>query len=1098
MAQQWLTFPGAIASRLAAITIGVLLSVTEILTPVTSQAQMRSAIVSDGTLPTPTAVTQVGNVYNINGGTIRGGNQFQSFDVFSVGTGDIASFNGPSGITNILSRVTGLQSGLQQSLIDGTLQTSIPGANLFLMNPAGVVFGPNATLNVSGSVTITSADYLRLGETGRFNATPGVADALLSAAPVAAFGFINPTPAPITVQGSFLNIPITTDPETSQPVGHALSLVGGDITVAADPLTGTPSYLSVPSGQIALVSVASPGEVLSPSLQSGANVTMGTIRLQEFSILDVSGSTLEGDGHAGTIRIRSGQLVMDSAIILADTVSGISGNNLGVSIVTQGDVFLANTSLILTESFGAGRSGDIEISARNVTIADGSLVQTITTDVGQGGNITVNASNSVAVTGTDSSGNPSNIQTLTFGTENGGSVSIVASSLNVSDNGFLQTASFGSGNPGYVSILLGNDLNVTSGGRISSDGGGVTSGNITITADQAFISGQSDQGRSRIENKNGTERTGNIEFNVRDLIVTDGARINNEGPGQSGNITIVATESVSVSDQAKIRMVTDSGPGGVLDISAPTFTMDQGILQTLAVRSGDAGAITLNADNVTLRGSQINSQTVQGLGRGGDVTINSTNMVKLFGQFTGSETDIAGPAGIFTTTAGLGAEAGSVLVKATAVELSEGARINSSTFGAGNAGTITVQGLASPADSITINGSGSGLFTDTQGSGAGGNITAWANQVQLSNGATISSKTSGSGNAGNILVKANDVAMSGGATITAASTGAGNAGTVTIQGTNSPANSIVIAGVGTGLFTDTQATGAGGNIDLNARTITLQNGGTVSANSSGTNTNATGGSITMNATDQVTMTGGSAITATSTGPGNAGNISINAGQQFDMRDSSINTESSQASGGNIDVQAIAQVRLVNSTISTSVLGGSGSGGNITIDPNVVVLQNSQIIAQAIQGAGGNITIFTPLFLADSTSLVSASSQFGLNGTVTIQSPTSNLSGSLGVLSSKTGQAQGLVTQRCAALANGQASSFVVAGREQLPADPGGWLTSPLAFAGLEPDRFYNDAVASAPMALTIQDTEMVSLRRITPPGFLLAHFAESEATGCRS
>ena len=93
-------------------------------------------IMSDNTLPTPTTVNPVGNLYNINGGTISGTNQFHSFDVFSVGPGDIASFNGPIGITNILGRVTGLQSGLQVSSIYGTIQSTIPGANLFLMNPA--------------------------------------------------------------------------------------------------------------------------------------------------------------------------------------------------------------------------------------------------------------------------------------------------------------------------------------------------------------------------------------------------------------------------------------------------------------------------------------------------------------------------------------------------------------------------------------------------------------------------------------------------------------------------------------------------------------------------------------------------------------------------------------------------------------------------------------------------------------------------------------------------------------------------------------------------------------------------------------------------
>ena len=155
---------------------------------------------------------------------------------------------------------------------------------------------------------------------------------------------------------------------------------------------------------------------------------------------------------------------------------------------------------------------------------------------------------------------------------------------------------------------------------------------------------------------------------------------------------------------------------------------------------------------------------------------------------------------------------------------------------------------------------------------------------------------------------------------------------------------------------------------------------------------------------------------------------------------------------------------------------------------------------AAQGAGGNITLTTPLYLRDSTSRVEASSQFGVNGTVTIQSPTSNVSGSLGPLASKPSQAQALLTQRCAALASGQASSFVVAGREQLPTDPGGWLSSPLAFAALGESLDADYAVASIPivMAIAADDTGTVSLRRLTPAGFLMANFAESEATGCHS
>ena len=167
---------------------------------------------------------------------------------------------------------------------------------------------------------------------------------------------------------------------------------------------------------------------------------------------------------------------------------------------------------------------------------------------------------------------------------------------------------------------------------------------------------------------------------------------------------------------------------------------------------------------------------------------------------------------------------------------------------------------------------------------------------------------------------------------------------------------------------------------------------------------------------------------------------------------------------------------------------------------MILQKNSQILAEAIQGNGGNITIFTPLFLADSTSLVSAKSEFGLNGTVTIQSPTSNLSESLGTLTSKPSQAQSLLTQRCAALANGQASSFVVAGREQLPADPGSWLSGPLAFSALGESLDTANAVTSIPtvMAMAADNSGTVSLRRLTPAGFLIANFADSEATGCHS
>ena len=143
------------------------------------------------------------------------------------------------------------------------------------------------------------------------------------------------------------------------------------------------------------------------------------------------------------------------------------------------------------------------------------------------------------------------------------------------------------------------------------------------------------------------------------------------------------------------------------------------------------------------------------------------------------------------------------------------------------------------------------------------------------------------------------------------------------------------------------------------------------------------------------------------------------------------------------------VRLTNSQINASVQGSSTTiGGSIVIDPNSVILQNSQILAQATQGQGGNISITTNVFLPDANSLVDASSQLGVNGTVTIQSPTSNLSAVWARLLQNYAEAAALLRARCAAQVSGQSSSFVVAGRDSLPLEPGGWLPSPLALEGM--------------------------------------------------
>ena len=229
--------------------------------PIASQVQAAAPITPSGldteinrSQTPPAGTTQ----YDITGGTRPGGgaNLFHSFGDFNIPTNHIANFlNGVSfdgngnpfsaGLptSNILGRVTGGNI----SNIFGTIQTSgFTNANLFLINPAGFLFGPSATINVGGVMTFTSSDYIKLTDGTRFNAIPNAAaDALLTASPVSAFGFLGSNPGAITVQGSQFTVAEDT----------GISLVGGDITIQS-------SRLSAPSGHINLASIASPGEIL--------------------------------------------------------------------------------------------------------------------------------------------------------------------------------------------------------------------------------------------------------------------------------------------------------------------------------------------------------------------------------------------------------------------------------------------------------------------------------------------------------------------------------------------------------------------------------------------------------------------------------------------------------------------------------------------------------------------------------------------------------------------------------------------------------------------------------------------------------------------
>ncbi len=237
-----------------------------------------------------TTLNTSGNTTNITGGTRPGGgpNLFHSFNQFSVGAGDVAAFVNPGGVSNVIGRVI----GGSPSNINGTVQAL--NANLFFVNPSGIVFGPSAQLNVSGSAYFSTAQQLRLSDGGIFSANTALLafDSTLSVGSPVSFGFLG--------QGPYGSI-VLSAPSTVLQTGAVLGLMGGGIQIngskisaqrvmlgstssagemATQPFVGDPFSGAVGNGQIQALPgtliVAGGGGVIPPSVDVSPNVTVPT------------------------------------------------------------------------------------------------------------------------------------------------------------------------------------------------------------------------------------------------------------------------------------------------------------------------------------------------------------------------------------------------------------------------------------------------------------------------------------------------------------------------------------------------------------------------------------------------------------------------------------------------------------------------------------------------------------------------------------------------------------------------------------------------------------------------------------------------------
>jgi len=965
----------------------------------------------DGSFGTSGALTGPNYLIPASAGKQAGGNLFHSFSQFDLSNGEIATFQAPltpATINNILARIN---SGSMSS-IDGTIRSEINGANLYLINPAGFMFGQHAQLDITGSFTATSASSIKLSDGAHFDAHPGSADLSLSSAPVSAFGFLS-APGPITVKGSL-----------SVPTGSGLSLLGGNISL-------NNASLSAPSGQMALVSTKRAGDV---SASFKAPKASGSISLSN-STVDTSGA------KGGAIVIRGGQLALNQSTISSNTSGSGKGGRMDVHI--GGNTAVTFRGTIRTTTSGPGQAGDLSLSSGSLNLSVNSFIgsQALSTAAGtaRAGSVNVNAGNL-------SVSNESEISTSTFGSGKANLVSISAGNITLTgDSSGLATGIFSNSNVtgtggggGGIHVFATDTLEILNGASISADTFGLApGGNVSVAAGKIYIDAQTSP-----------TKTG---------IFADSQPL---GAGGHGGDLNVQAGTLDIVDGGLISTKTlGRGAGGDTEINVGNLYIDRrdsnfftGIAADTPVGSGAGGIVRVFADSIDVaNGGQISANTFT-TGLGGSVLV-VTSYLQLIGRpdlFTGISAD--------SNFTGLkGGQGGNVTVVADSIEIFDGARISANTFGGGQGGDVNVTaqtalisgsdpttftGISAETDSTTAPGKGGSVFArfdrltlqgggtiagNTLGPGLGGDVNVSVNVAQLVDGGRISADTSGAGNGGSVFVTANDLSISSKHGLRASgifsdslpSFLGGSGGRIQIQ-----AGHVALTD-GANIQATSSGNGLGGSVDLTAKQLTLDGDSSIAASATGM---GMAGSVTISVQDPLTISGRSSLSTTS-GVSDAGTVSVTSASDIDLNQGAITVQARQGNAGQIELAAKHEVHLFESQL----LAESGSnGGNITIDPTFVILDNSLISANAAAGQGGNITLVAQYFFNSQTPITATGAQAG---TVNIESPQLNLANGLVTLPSGVIDASSQIREQCAQHLGLDFSSFLVLGRAGVELSP---------------------------------------------------------------
>ena len=937
-----------------------------------------------------------GNV-DIDGGTVVGGNQFHNFSEFNVSQDAAVYFNysGAESIANVIARVTGTDI----SNIDGQLGVSISEADLYLINPNGVVFGDGATTDLSGSLIISTADQL-IFNNGDVLFADGRSGSIFSAASPEAFGFLDADIGDIGLDGRvtmwadgkddrFLGLyggevtlqGIGDSNETRHTLHHAdlrIRTAGGagNLDIAGDRSRDSVGQYGAIIGDSGAIQLSRFGDTAT-SAESDIAILLdaATIDLTDTQIYQFNS---KGGFKPADISLTADQTTLTNSSLRAYAFYGNAGD---IDISTQ--TFAADNSVIRTDTDGrdeSGVGGDININAtQNFLLENGARLLARTRTNGDNGAITLSSPNITLQSG-------SWIGAETFASGNGQALTISGSgNLTLLGESKIQTDSQtnATGNGGDLNVTMGGDIVIDGLSSIESDTDGTgRGGNLNITAQNVLLSDggvlQTDVYHDFSADVTGVDaQGGDITINADAVTLVDGGSIvsrvatalfetvgNSYNPaqfdGKGGNITVNADTLTLYSNDGGDASFIDSGThadgdGGSIFVNVDTLTMSDGAIIAASSSFGTdqatglGGNIVVNAADVSMNGAAAFYVSTNTSGNGGSLTINATN------NFMANEnvelsaiTDGSGQAGSIAFKGGDFVLDGDTVVQTSTRSNGAGGDIdveatslsirNGSFLNAGT-GQFILDENGNPVEVTTIDG-----FDPSQSTARGGDISIDVDRLEISGknsggfSSFVASKTFANGRAGNITIEAGQLFVTDNGVITTTSEFDDDIATGQAGSVTVTAGSIELdSGV---IEASTRNSGSGGDIVVTATgDIDISNGGGVT---SLTQRSGTSGDITINAAE-LDMIGQSGLTSrldTSTfGNGNAGGITVNVNTLNMTDQANISSNSSGGNGSNSDV------------------GVSGTGGSIVINADDVNLTDSIIdVVTNTVGDAGSLTV----------------------------------------------------------------------------------------------------------------------------------------------